>query len=158
VPPRDPHDAHRPLRGDEDLDHLFSWRVDRRMPENLTVHFKRRAYLVTPSKETLPLGRTTVRVHEWEDGRVEIHWEGRVLAHTVFDKNPIVSQGAIVENERLGAVLAAIQASQAVRDRERLASRSLTLREKELLASGPRKVWNPPPGGPPQAQEPDIST
>jgi transposase len=62
--PRDPHDAHRPLRGDEDLERIFSWQEDRRMSGNLTVHFKRRAYLVTPTPGTLPLGGKTVRVHE----------------------------------------------------------------------------------------------
>ncbi len=79
------------------------------MSRDLVVHFKRRAYLVTPTWETLPLGGKAVRVHEWEDGRVELHCEGRVLPYSIFDKNPIVSQGAIVENKRLGAVLAAIQ-------------------------------------------------
>jgi len=131
--PREAHDAHRPLRGDEDLDHIFTSQENRRMSGNLTVHFKRRAYLVTPTPETLPLGGKTVRVHEWEDGRVEIHCEGRVLAHTVFDKNPIVSQGAMVENKRLGAVLAAIQGQQAQRDHARLVPKKLSLREKERL-------------------------
>jgi len=130
---RDPHDAHRPLRGDEDLDHIFAWQEDRRMSGNLTVHYKRRAYLVTPTPETLPLAGKTVRVHEWEDGRVELRCQGRLLPYSIFDKNPIVSQGAIVENKRLGAVLAVIQANQTQRDHARLASRTLSLREKERL-------------------------
>lgn len=131
--PREAHDAHRSLRGDEDLDHIFAWQEDRRMSRDLVVHFKRRAYLVTPTPETLPFGGKTVRVHEWEDGRVELHCEGRVLPYSIFDKNPIVSQGAIVENKRLGAVLAAIQVQQVQRDHARLASRKLSLREKERL-------------------------
>ncbi len=79
------------------------------MSGNLTVHFQRLAYLVSPTSETLPLGGKAVRVHEWEDGCVELHCEGRILPYSIFDKNPIVSQGAIVANKRLGAVLAAIQ-------------------------------------------------
>jgi homeodomain-containing protein len=130
---RAPRDAHRPLRGDEDLDHIFAWQEDRRMSSNLTVHFKRRAYLVTPTPETLPLAGKAVRVHEWEDGRVELHCEGCLLPYSIFDKNPIVSQGAIVENKRLGAVLATIQVQQLQRDHARLASRKLSLREKERL-------------------------
>jgi len=38
-----------------------------------------------------------------------------------------------VENKRLGAVLSVIQASQAERDKVRLASKKLTLREKERI-------------------------
>jgi len=93
--PQDPHDAHRPLSGDEDLDHIFAWQ------------------------------------------------EGRLLPYSIFDKNPIVSLGAIVENKRLGAVLAAIQASQAVRDQKRLASKKLSLREKERLRCARAKPGPP---------------
>jgi hypothetical protein len=53
---------------------------------NLTVHFKRSAYLVTASPATLPLGGKPVRVHEWEDGRVEIYCNGQALPFTVFDE------------------------------------------------------------------------
>jgi hypothetical protein len=62
--PREAHDAHRPLRGDEDLDHVFEWQEDCRMSRDLVVHFKRRAHLVTPTSETLPLGGMAVRVRE----------------------------------------------------------------------------------------------
>jgi hypothetical protein len=41
--------------------------------------------------------------------------------------------GAVVENKRLGAVLSVIQASQPERDKARLASKKLTLREKERI-------------------------
>jgi hypothetical protein len=131
--PRNACDAHRPLRGDEDLERIFSWQEDRQMTRNLTVHFKRSAYLVTANPETLPLGGKPVRVHEWEDGRVEIRCNGQTLPYTVYDKNPQVSQGAVVENKRLDAVLAFIQAGQVKRDLERLASKKVTLREKERI-------------------------
>jgi hypothetical protein len=124
----------------------------------LTVHFKCRAYLVTPTSETLPLGGKTVRFHEWEDGRVELHCEGRVLPYSIFDKNPIVSQGAIVENKRLGAVLAAIQVRQVQRDHARLASRKLSLREKERLRHARARAEVPTVESRPQAPERDIST
>ena len=79
------------------------------MTRNLTVHFKRVTYLVEPGPETLPLGGKRVIVREWEDGRVEIQCAGRTLPYSIFDKNPHVAAGAIVENKRLGAVLAVIQ-------------------------------------------------
>ena len=56
------------------------------MTRNLTVHFKRSAYLVTASPATLPLGGKPVRVHEWKDGRIEIPCNGQALPFTVFDR------------------------------------------------------------------------
>ena len=103
------------------------------MTRNLVVHFKRSAYLVTPGPDTNALRGEPVRVHEWEDGRIEIHCNGRALPFTSFDKNPQITQGAVVENKRLDSVLAFIQAGQADRDRERLASKTLTLRQTERL-------------------------
>jgi hypothetical protein len=131
--PQVAHDAHRPLQAGEDLAQTFSWQEERTMSRNLTVHFKRVTYLVEPGPETLPLGGKRVRVREWEDGRVEILCAGRTLPYSIFDKNPHVAAGAIVENKRLGAVLAVIQAAQDERDRTRLASKKLTIREKERI-------------------------
>jgi hypothetical protein len=127
------HDAHRPLQGDEDLSRVFTWQEERRMSRNLVVHFKRVTYLVQPGPETLRFAGKRVRVFEREDGRVEIRCEGQLLPYSPFDKNRCVDQGAIVENKRLGAMLSAIQASQAERDKARLASKTLTLREKESI-------------------------
>ena len=44
-----------------------------------------------------------------------------------------VTQGDIVANKRLGAVLSKIQADQRERDEERLASPKVTLREKRQI-------------------------
>jgi hypothetical protein len=64
---------------------------------------------------------------------VELHCEGRQLPYSLFDKNPVVSQGAIVENKRLGAVLTVIQRAQNERDRVRLKLHGLTRREKDRI-------------------------
>ena len=143
-PPRNPHDAHRPLRGDEDLDHIFALQEDRKLSSNLVVHFRRIAYLVTPGPDTLPLAGKTVRAYEWADGRVELHHQGRLLPCSAFDKNPCVPQGVVVEHKRLGAALAVIQAAQAERDRAKLASRTLTIREKDRVRAARSKAGAPP--------------
>ncbi len=133
-PARNPHDAHRPLQGDEDLYRIFTWQEERTLSQSLTVNYKRVTYLIERSPETIVLARKRVIVHEWADGSVEIHCQGRKLPYSVFDKNPVVSQGAIVENKRLDAVLSLIQVAQTDRDRERLASRKLTNREKRRVS------------------------
>jgi hypothetical protein len=130
---QNPHDAHRPLQVDEELAQVFSWQEERTMSGNLTVHFKRKTYLVEPGPQTLPLAGKRVVVSQWDDGRVEIHCEGLRLPFSIFDKNPNVNQGEIVENKRLGAMLSVIHATQVERDRLRLSSKKITLREKERI-------------------------
>jgi hypothetical protein len=44
--PRNAHDAHRPVRPDEDLDSIFAWREQRKVTSNLTLHYERKLYLL----------------------------------------------------------------------------------------------------------------
>jgi len=132
--PRSSHDAHRPLRGDEDLEVIFTWQEQRKLSRNLTFNYKRVTYLVESTPETLPLVGERCLVHERADGRVEARYAGRLLRCKIFfDKNPSVQQGAIVANKRLGAVLTQIRNDQRERDRQRLASRNLTIRQKSRI-------------------------
>lgn len=103
------------------------------MTRNLVVHFKRLTYLIVPSPEALALAGRRVLLHESADGRVEIHCQGTLLPYSVLDKQPLVSPGEVVENKRLGAVLTLIQTGQQERDRRRLASKKLTLRQKDRI-------------------------
>ena len=133
---RDPtsdHDAHRPVRKDEDLERILCWQEDRKISKELTVHFQGGRYLIEPSPETLELRGRRCRVHEYFDGRVELRYEGRRLPFTVFEEQRRVTQGAIVANKRLGAVLATIQVDQRKRDEEALASPRIRNRRKERI-------------------------
>ena len=114
------------------------------MSRNLVVHFKRVSYLVEPGPETLPFAGKRVRVFQWDDGRVEIRCEGQLLPYSPFDKNRCVDQGAVVENKRLSAALSVIQVSQLERDKVRLASKKLTLREKERIETARTPVTSEP--------------
>jgi hypothetical protein len=144
--PGSPHDAHRPVRDDEDLERIFTWQEERKLSKNLTLHYKRVTYLVEPGPETLLLGGERCRVHEHEDGRIEVRHAGQLLPCRVFfDKNPHVSQGAIIANKRLGAVLAQIQADQRERDRQRMASPKFTLRQKERVRAAQARADAPAP-------------
>jgi transposase len=132
--PLNPHDAHRPLRDDEDLDLIFTWQEERKLSRNLTFHYKRVMYLVEPGPETLPLAGERCRVHEHEDGHIEVrHGDKALPCRAFFDKVPRLRQGAIVTHKRLGAVLSKIQRDQQERDRQRLTSRKLTLRQKKRI-------------------------
>jgi len=131
--PRSTLDAHRPLQSDKNLGTVFSWQEDRKASMNLVVQFQRASYLITPHASTHGLAGQMVRVHQWADGHVEIRHNDRSLAFTLFDQCPHVNQGEVVENKRLGAVLAEIQQRQKSRDEVRLQSKGLTLRQKARI-------------------------
>ena len=128
------HDAHRPLRDDEDLDLIFTWQEERKLSRNLTFQYKRVIYLVAPGPETLPLAGVRCRVHEHDDGRVEVRHAGHALpTGSSSIQVPRVQQRAVVANKRLGAVLSQIRSDQQERDRQRLANRNVTLRQKDRI-------------------------
>ena len=84
---------------------------------------------------------------------IQITFEGQALPYSIFDKHPHIPQGEVVENKRLGAVLSLIQSSQEKRDGARLASKKLTLREKDRIreartsANLPSEPGSPAPKG-----------
>jgi hypothetical protein len=53
-----------------------------------------------------------VEVYDFPDGRLEVRWKGQPLPYSAFDKLQRVSHAAIVENKRLGEVLAWIKEQQ----------------------------------------------
>ena len=56
---------------------------------------------------------------DYPDGRLSIRYNGIDLAYRTFDKRPQVNQAAIVENKRLGPILAMIAEQQKQRDTKR---------------------------------------
>ena len=132
-PPMSDHDAHRPLRIDEDLALIFTWQEDRKISKELTLHYRRGVYLIESSPETLKLRGKRCRVHTYADGRIELRYRGRSLRFKAFDENRRVAEAHIVSNKRLGDVLQKIQAKQRKRDDELLANKSVTLRRKKQI-------------------------
>jgi hypothetical protein len=78
--PRDRHDAHRPIRKDEDLDAIFAWREYRKVTDSLTLRYERKMYLIqdTPSNRRL-IGKY-IEVFQFPDGRIEIRVAGSLTA------------------------------------------------------------------------------
>lgn len=139
--PQSAHDAHRPVRDDEELEQIFTWQEDRKLSKDLTVHYKSVIYIVEASPETIPLAGKLCRIYEPEQGPIAIRYRGTLLPSRVFhDKNPHVRQGAIVENKRLAAVLTTIRDDQRARDNRRLASHRLSLRDKERIREAQRRA------------------
>ncbi|HDR9071081.1 TPA: ISNCY family transposase, partial [Burkholderia vietnamiensis] len=115
-PPKSDFNAHRPLRDDENLDTVLTWRETRRVSKSLTVLYDRVLYLLPVNRKLI---HRYIDVWEYPDGRIEIRADGKVLSCRIYDKLAEVDQGAVIEQKRLSHVLQVSQAIQAQRDNRR---------------------------------------
>ncbi|MFH5256098.1 ISNCY family transposase [Burkholderia semiarida] len=138
-PPRSDFDAHRPLRDDEDLDVLLTWRETRRVTKALTVQYDRVLYLLDDTLENRAWIHRDVEVWEYPDGRIELRAAGQILSARAYDRLAEVDQGAIVDHKRLSHALQVAQAFQAQRDSRRIGTapsrthRGLPVRANEAV-------------------------
>ena len=114
--PRESHDAHRAIRRDEDLDLIFTWREQRKLTSNLTLHYERKLYLLPDTPQHRRYAGKYLDVYQYPDGKIEIRAAGTSLPYTTYDKLGTIDQGAIVENKRLGHALQISNVVQAQRD------------------------------------------
>jgi hypothetical protein len=126
--PRDVHDAHRPVRADENLDLIFAWRELRKVSRSLTVHFDRKLYVLQDIPENRRFIGKYVEIFYYQTGRIEIRVAGKALPFTYFNSSGTIDYGAIVENKRLGHALQALRERQA--RREKLPARVLLTRNR----------------------------
>jgi hypothetical protein len=101
-PLRNTYDAHRPVC--EHLETIFRLQEQRQLSENLTLSYKRTLSGIEDDEENRRLRGRRVTVHEDEHGTITIRHDRRELSHRAHPKeNAGITQGAIVENKRLGA-------------------------------------------------------
>ncbi|MCQ4191470.1 helix-turn-helix domain-containing protein [Methylocystis suflitae] len=106
------HAAHRPHDGRQLLGDVFAWKEERTLTHNLTVHYDKVLFMLEPNEITRPLARQRLMIVDYPDGRIAIRHKGLDLPYRTFDKLQKINQAAIVENKRLGEVLAYIAARQ----------------------------------------------
>jgi hypothetical protein len=82
--PRDAHDAHRPVRPEEDLDLIFAWRELRKVSQNLILHYERKLYALRDTAENRRLIGKYVEVFQYPDGRIEIRVAGQALPYSLY--------------------------------------------------------------------------
>jgi hypothetical protein len=119
--PFDNRDVHRVLAGHDDLDDVFAWKEERTVSANLTLQYDQVLFMLDPTPSSRPLARKRVTVVDYPDGRLVIRHNGVDLPYRTFDKRPQVNQAAIVENKRLGPMLAYIAEQQKKFDMSRSA-------------------------------------
>ncbi len=119
--PRDPHDAHRPVRPEEDLDLIFACREPRKVSQNLTLHYERRLYVLRDTAANRRLIGKYVDVFQYPDGRIEIRVAGQALHYSLYGTSgrpdpEVLKQGTVVENKRLSHALQVLRENQARRE------------------------------------------
>src|SRR3981189_1994479 len=111
LPARD-KDIHRLRAGMNDLDDVLCWREQRSVSRQLVVNYNRMKFMLRPDKTSAAVAGKVVDIYDFPDGRLEIRWKGLPLSYSVFDHLQRVSHAAIIENKRLGEVLAWIKQQQ----------------------------------------------
>ena len=120
--PFEDRDVHRALVvGHDDLDDAFAWKEERTVSVNLTLQYDQVLFILEPTGIARSLARKRVTVIDYPDGRLAIRYNGVDLPYRTFDKRPQVNQAAIVENKRLGPILAYIAEQQKQLDMSRSA-------------------------------------
>jgi hypothetical protein len=128
--PHSPHDAHRPLRPQDELAAILRWKEPRKLTHNLTVHYNRTLYIVDPTPRALALRGKLVEVHETEDGTVTIRHGHDELAAKAFRKDGGVRQQDIEDNKCLATILRTIQQAQLARDERNLPKATVRARHR----------------------------
>lgn len=105
-----PKDLHRSVtETTEELDDIFTWREPRRVTNSLTITYDKCVYILESTEENQKLIGKYIEFLEYPDGTVAIEYQSRKVSYSIFDKLSQLNQQEIVENKRLGSVLAHIQ-------------------------------------------------
>jgi hypothetical protein len=92
-----------------ELDDIFTWQEPRKVTKNLTITYDKCIYMLEPTELNHKLAGQYISILEYPDGTVALMHEGRKLNYSIFNKLAGLQQNEIVENKRLGSVLAHIQ-------------------------------------------------
>lgn len=107
---RNSKNLHRPLtESDVELEDIFTWQEPRKVTKNLTITYDKCIYLLEPTELNHKLVGQYISFLEYPDSTVAIMHEGRKINYSVFNKLAGLQQNEVVENKRLGTVLAHIQ-------------------------------------------------
>jgi hypothetical protein len=125
VAPARPDDLHRPLNIPPDrLRTILCRREQRYVSRQLTLSYDRLRIMLERNDATIGLAGKYVDTYAFADGQLEVRWQGLSLPYRAFDKDQRVTHAAIVENKRLGEVLAFIKSQQDARPSPRVRTNS----------------------------------
>lgn len=102
--PRNPFDAHEPVRAGNDLARILALREIRKLTAKLTVQHGDRQYLLSDEPGQRALIGQSVAIHTYADGRVELRANDHVLPHTTLKRAP-AARPTEVDSKTLHRVL-----------------------------------------------------
>ncbi len=105
-------DLHRPMTPRDRLDEAFTWRAERTLSQSLTLQYDNILFLIEPSEFAQAAIGQRVEVVDFPDGRLEVRYKGRSMPYRTFDRLRRVTETAVLENKRLGGLLALIRQDQ----------------------------------------------
>ena len=117
---------------------ILGRRDQRYVSQQLTLSYDRLRIMLERNEVTIGLAGKCVDTYAFADGGLEVRWQGLSLPYRAFDKDQRVSHAAIVENKRLGEVLAFIKSQQDARPSVRVKTNSERI--------GYQKTGRKPPG------------
>lgn len=103
IEPANPEDAHRPLRGKDDLDGMFAKREVRKLSKNLTFQHRGTLYLIqtkTPNR----LKHATIEVLYREGEEIEVEYKGKKLAYKKWEEKAY-EQPKILDSKQVELVI-----------------------------------------------------
>jgi len=118
-PPANAKNLHRPMTARDSLEDAFTWRVEQTLSQALTLQYDKVMFILDPTEEAQAAIGKRVTVVDYPDGRLAIRYRGADLPYRTFDKIRHVKQAAVVDNKRLGPLLAMIHQSQQLQKPER---------------------------------------
>jgi transposase len=122
------------------LNDILCHREKRHIGQQLTIHYERKQIILERSEVSDELAGKYAEIYDFADRPMEVRWNGVALPYRVFSKNQRVSHAAIVENKRLGHVLATIKAQQDIKYTPKV----MTGSEKAGYRKRPSRVYGIP--------------
>ncbi|KWQ05177.1 transposase [Acinetobacter harbinensis] len=120
-----PKDLHRcSTETPQELDSIFTWREPRKVSKSLTITYDKCIYILENIEQNHTLMGKYIEFLEYPDGTVGIEYQARKINYSIFDKLSQLNQREVVENKRLGSVLAHIQQQYEELDKQNKRSRS----------------------------------
>ena len=120
----------------QELDDIFTWREPRRVTKSLTITYDKCVYLLENTEENQRLIGKYLEFLEYPDGTVAIEYQGRKINYSIFDKLSQLNQREIVENKRLGSVLAHIQQQHEELEQQNKRNRSQKMPSRRAQKTG----------------------
>ncbi len=103
VQAREPQDAHRPLRLQDDLTRILALRELRTLSKNLTLNYNRTVYQIHTPRATYAMRQAKVEVRERYDGTLQILYKDKPLEYSIYREPP--RQAELIPSKELNDAL-----------------------------------------------------